>query len=109
LVQYDAKVLQQYAQRLYDRASWILVAYLLMGLAIGGVLGYVPTIVWYWRNADTPPPSTNWVALGALSFGCVFGLLGRAKGFAYRVKAQAILCQMQIEYNTRPLGPPPLP
>lgn len=102
MVKYDATVLEEYAQRLYDRASWILVVWIVLGLGIGAILGYLPTILWYWRSNDTSPvPSTAPAIVLAVFFGLFFGMIGRAKGFAYRLQAQLALCQMQIEYNTR--------
>jgi hypothetical protein len=102
LIQYDQEVLRAYAQWLYNRASWILLAYLLAGMALGAALGYLPTILWYLRSAnDTRAPSSILVVPGIILFGGVFAWLGHAKGFAYRVKAQIVLCQVQIEINTR--------
>jgi len=97
-------MLEEYAQRLYDRASWILVGYACVGSGIGAALAYVPTIVWFWRDGDLRPPAdphTATVIVLALIFGSVLGMIGRAKGFAYRLREQLALCQMQIEYNTR--------
>ena len=109
MARYDATVIEKYAQRLYDRASWIVLAYIVLGLGIGGLLGYLPTIVWYWRDTSAAPPRGETLAIVlAIVFGVLFGLIGRAKGFAYRLRAQLALCQMQIEYNTRNAAEKPM-
>jgi hypothetical protein len=98
---FDGEVLQQYANRLYARARLAVVVYALVGCAIGGTLGYLPEIIWYWTNSNSPPPGEPPIWIGVVGGAVIFGLIGNAKAFKYRLLAQWTLCQMQIERNTR--------
>lgn len=84
------------------RARLSVAVYALVGCVIGGLVAYLPMIMWYWTNSKNNPPTEAapvWVGivLGAV----LFGLIGNAKAFKYRLLAQWTLCQMQIERNTR--------
>jgi hypothetical protein len=99
---FDGEVLQKYADRLYRRARLSVVLYALVGGVVGGVAGYLPTIIWYWSNSKNVPPQEGSLVFVGVAFGAVIlGLVGNAKAFRYRLLAQWTLCQMQIERNTR--------
>lgn len=102
MAKYDSGILQDYADLLYRKAAWVTFKCGTVG-AITGVL--IALILEYGvglgaRSAE----SSNTVAL--VLFGIVGALIGVAIGqrrsFEYRLQAQTLLCQMQIEYNTRP-------
>ena len=102
---YDSTVLQRYADRLYRRAVWVIVKYLLLGAALGSVIGYSPTILWYWRSPSSPAPNDSGLLIFTVLIGAlVFAAIGEAKAFMYKLQAQTVLCQMQIEKNTRRLA-----
>lgn len=105
MAQYDEAILQSFANRLYARAARITVEYVLGGAAIGAFIGYMPVIAWYWRDSTTRSPDVStpmWVA--AIVFAVVGFVIGQAKAFDYKFRAQTVLCQLQIERNTRGRG-----
>jgi len=100
--QYDPNVLNDYAEQLYSLAFWVVVRYTTLGILLGVFIGYLPTIVWYVLNRNDRPltsvlPLVFCAVLGAL----IFGAIGSGKAFRYKLEAQTVLCQMQIENNTR--------
>lgn len=87
-VQYEEKIIQEFAQNLYASASRITVALTFLGCIIGAVIcAYI----------------NKQLAGAGLVFGALTGFIyGRSKGFEYKLKAQLALCQLQIEKNSRP-------
>ncbi len=96
MVEYDPKLIYEFADRLYKKAKYIIATYVIVGflsgLLIGGVIGYS--------------------VIKALEFGIIFGpILGVAIGyemgaekvFELKLKAQTALCQLKIEENIRKL------
>lgn len=98
--QYDPKVLQKFADDLYSRARSIVISSCL----IYGLLGYL--VPWA-AFSFIPRTGDSSTALANLTwFICIFAALigfaiGRQKAFKLKLQAQQILCQMQIEANTR--------
>lgn len=92
MTNYDPTVLQEYAERLYTQARGITAKYALgFGLLCAAIGAAVS------RALDIPP-LTLWLGI----VGAVLGsLVGQSKGFQYRLQAQTVLCQVQIEANTR--------
>ncbi|HEX2834311.1 MAG TPA: hypothetical protein VHW00_14980 [Thermoanaerobaculia bacterium] len=93
MVEYDKYVILEFAERLYDQAKRLVLAYvagsLLMGVAIGFAIGTMIQNVW----------TSTLVAAGIC---CVVGVsLAQQKAFALRLQAQTALCQVEIESNTR--------
>jgi 4-hydroxybenzoate polyprenyltransferase len=92
MINYDSMVLQEYAERLYTQASGITVKY---ALGFGVLCAAIGAAV---SQAFGLPPLTLWLGI----VGAVLGaLVGQSKGFQYRLQAQTVLCQVQIEANTR--------
>ena len=97
-ISYDAAVIQEFASRLYRRASSIIATSILAGILLGLVLGSL--LLSQLMHVNGP-------ALGVLVlFSCLFSGLagfsvGLEKAFKLRLEAQIILCQVQVEKNTR--------
>ena len=125
MAQYDANILQTFADRLYAKAGWITFHCCLVGAIIGAALAFIPLTILEGRNTqaiidryketgigpDAPVPVPIQDASGSMIPGIVFvvGFLGaaigfpvgRRKSFELRLQAQLTLCQMQTEFNTR--------
>ena len=97
---YDPDLLQQYADRLYRRAKWMVGWYSLVGFLAGALIGELQFYLMGVRSHGQPH---DW------SGNVLFGLIGLLPGFVYgtgkvfwlRLEAQRTLCQLQIERNTR--------
>jgi hypothetical protein len=102
MAQYDPAVLQEHVDFLYRRARWIRFQY----AAMGALIGVIPTIVLasISKVADAFPVIPVGILLAGL---CAFigFAIGSSKIFKYRLEAQTMLCQMQIERNTRKEDP----
>lgn len=92
---YDSGVIEQFADKLYSRATAIVVLYVLLGLLFGAVSGYAG--YQYFRIE-----LAGWIA-GAVVVVIAF-FLGQQRAFQLRLQAQIALCQVQIEKNTRGLS-----
>lgn len=121
MTQYDANILQTFADRLYDKAGWITFKCCLVGAIIGIALAFIPitilenaksqTIIDRYKgtgnglNVPVPDTSPSNAPILVVLFGLLGGLVGAAigqrKSFQYRLQAQLTLCQMQTEFNTR--------
>ncbi len=99
MAKYDSGILQDYADSLYRKAAWMTFK---CGV-IGAVVGTVVALVLAYATGTRILSDTPWAAI--VFFGIIGALIGVAIGqrrsFAYRLQAQTVLCQMQIEYNTR--------
>ena len=99
MAKYDSGILQDYADSLYRKAAWITFKCSTLG-AITGVV--IALILVYGVRA---PNAESWGTPALVIFGIIGALIGFAIGqrraFQYRLQAQTVLCQMQIEYNTR--------
>jgi len=97
-VQYEPKVIEEFAASLYAQADSIVVGYSLLGVLVGGAGGYVVGML--------PGISPITAIIGFLLGGLVGFVTGTAKAFNLRLQAQQALCQVRIEANTRALQPP---
>jgi uncharacterized membrane protein HdeD (DUF308 family) len=97
-VDYDESVIQQFAERLYKRASTIVLTYAFLGLLLGAG-GAIPVVAMFGSHGSN---SVNvlYVVLGLIGF-AIGWALGTERAFALRLMAQTALCQAQIERNTR--------
>jgi len=103
---YDPSVLQEYADRLYNRAKRVVVLCAALGFLGGLVAATILAAVVVWRSPRAEPPG-GWLLL-SLPVGFALGwAYGRGKAFQFRLEAQRTLCQVQIERNTRPPVPAP--
>lgn len=101
MIQYDEKIIQQHAERLYLQADNVIRSHTLIAALLGVVIGLA-----YAVNPKTghSEPALMWFA--AIFMGAIGAALGRSiakpKALQYKMQAQAALCQCQIEKNTRP-------
>ncbi len=115
-VTYDPAVIQEFADRLYQQARYIVITSclkgLVIGLLIGGVIGGAVqfALVRAQQAPYSSPISTSfdavWIAaLIVAALGAISGISrGREKSFKLRLEAQSALCQVQIEKNTGRVG-----
>jgi len=102
-VHYDPDILQQHAQNLYDEARRIVVAtaakYAIIAFVVVWITVNIINFVARLRSPITDP-TTAAALLGAI--GLAVGVnAGRVKGIGLKIQAQHVLCQCQIELNTR--------
>ncbi len=87
MVQYDPKVIQEFADQMYNKANIVIGFYTIVGILIGGVGGYAVSKV---------------IALIGLLIGGAIGyFIGSGKAFSLKLQAQTALCQVKIEENTK--------
>ena len=101
---YDPKVIEQFAEKLYRKASAFVVGSVVIGAALGAAFGAVPVTS---LGAAWPIPSHFGFAtllLGGLLGGLIGYVIGDTRSFGYRLQAQSALCQLQSERNTAILG-----
>jgi len=100
LPEYDPRVIEQFAENLYRKASAFVVGSVAIGASLGAAFGAVPLTS---LGASWPVPSSFGFAtmlVGGI-FGCAIGyVIGDTRSFGYRLQAQTALCQLQAERNT---------
>jgi hypothetical protein len=97
---YDPKVIEQFAEKLYRKASAFVAGSVVIGAALGAAFGAVPLTS---LGAAWPIPSYFGFAtllLGGLLGGLIGYVIGDTRSFGYRLQAQSALCQLQSERNT---------
>ncbi len=97
---YDPKVIEQYADKLYRKASSFVAGSIVIGASLGAAFGAVPFTS---LGASWPIPSYLGFAtllLGGLLGGLIGYVIGDTRSFGYRLQAQSALCQLQSERNT---------
>jgi len=93
MVEYDEKILRAFANKLYLRANIIVFLYAVIVGVVGASIGIIVALL---LN------DTLYHALTGGFFGVILGsVMGQLKAFMLRLQAQQILCQAQIEKNTR--------
>jgi hypothetical protein len=94
MAQYDPAVMQKLVDKLQARAMAALIYYPVMGAALGG-LG----MFYAYRLNAAEAGGLIW---GGVIMGGLIGLsIGQHRSLALKAQAQALLCQMKIEENTR--------
>jgi len=89
MIEYDARIIYQFADALYRQARSIVLTYTLIGFLLGGVGGFVV--------------AAEFAAIaGALILGLLGYVVGQQRAFQLKLQAQIALCQVRIEENTRP-------
>jgi len=98
--QYDSSILQQFADDLYSRARWIIFSTAAMYGTVVFVLSLIGIPA---MNHSITLQMQDWGVIGTLTLVAVaIGVSrGREKAFQLKLQAQQILCQRQIEENTR--------
>jgi hypothetical protein len=97
---YDPRVIEQFAERLYRKASSFVVGSVVIGASLGSAFGAVPLTS---LGAAWPIPSYLGFAtllLGGMLGGTIGYVIGDTRSFGYRLQAQSALCQLQSERNT---------
>jgi hypothetical protein len=93
VIQYESKVIYEFAGRLYRTADSIVLTYtgfgVIAGLALGGFTAGAGAAI-----------------VGGAILGGIRWWIGTQKAFALKLLAQTSLCQVQIEENTRSRGVP---
>lgn len=104
---YDAAVLQKYADDLYSQARWVIFSTTFVyGLVtfIGAFLLVSGLDLFKHPNGSL---SIQPGVLVLAAIGAAVGLAaGRRKAFLLKLEAQKILCQRQVELNTRTASKP---
>jgi hypothetical protein len=99
LPSYDPRVIEQFAENLYRKASAFVAGSVVVGAALGAAFGAVPLTS---LGDSWPIPSIFGFAtlLAGGVFGGVIGyVIGDTRSFGYRLQAQSALCQLQVERN----------
>ena len=103
---YDAAILQQYADDLYAQARWVIYSTaFIYGLVTFGVTFLISNGATFFKsnfNLSFQPG----VLLIALIGAAVGVSAGRKKAFKLKLEAQTLLCQRQVELNTRGAAKP---
>jgi hypothetical protein len=97
---YDPKVIEQFAEKLYRKASAFVAGSAVIGASLGAAFGAVPLTS---LGAAWPIPSYLGFAtllMGGLVGGLIGYVIGDTRSFGYRLQAQSALCQLQSERNT---------
>ena len=100
LPDYDPRVIEQFAENLYRKASAFVVGSVVIGASLGAAFGSVPLTS---LGAAWPIPSIFGFAtllLGGIFGGAIGYVIGDTRSFGYRLQAQSALCQLQTERNT---------
>lgn len=101
---YDPKIIEQFAEKLYRKASAFVAGSVVIGASLGVAFGAVPLTS---LGAAWPIPSYLGFAtllLGGLLGGLIGYVIGDTRSFGYRLQAQSALCQLQSERNTAVLA-----
>ena len=94
MVEYDPNVIRQFANALYKRANTIVAVYLIIGIIIGFTIGSLV-------GAANKNITSLGLLIGVFAGGSIGYVIGQDKAFFLRLQAQLVLCQVQIEMNTR--------
>jgi hypothetical protein len=106
---YDPLIIQKFADRLYRRATIVVIASTVFGVLGGGAVGLVLCLSAI-SSSLGQGDSTTFTGLavgliGGLLAAAILGLMGylggRERAFRLKLQAQTVLCQLKIEENTR--------
>lgn len=97
LVNYQPKIIQSFAQKLYSKADSIEALYSIAGLLVG---------LFMFVGASGAGKSEGAVVLVMAISGAILGLyigkqIGISRAIQYRIEAQKALCFVEIEKNTK--------
>jgi hypothetical protein len=103
MAQYNAEVLQKFADDLYAKAASITGKSAVLGGLIGALL-VAPLFVIDVARSSVPQQREVIFAVPILIGVFAGSSIGERKSFNYKLQAQMTLCQMQIEFNSRRQG-----
>lgn len=97
---YDPTIIEQFAERLYEKARSFVVGSVVVGAALGAAFGAVPLTP---LGQSWPIPAI--FGFATLLVGGIVGamcgyVIGDTRAFGYRLQAQTALLNLQIERNT---------
>jgi len=97
---YDPTIIEQFADRLYEKARSFVVGSVVVGAALGAAFGAVPLTP---LGESWPIPAI--FGFATLLVGGIVGamcgyVIGDTRAFGYRLQAQTALLNLQIERNT---------
>jgi hypothetical protein len=97
---YDPTIIEQFAERLYEKARSFVVGSVVVGAALGAAFGAVPLTP---LGESWPIPAI--FGFATLLVGGIVGamcgyVIGDTRAFGYRLQAQTALLNLQIERNT---------
>jgi hypothetical protein len=104
LPEYDPRVIEQFAENLYRKASSFVAGSVAVGAALGAAFGAVPLTS---LGDSWPIPAIFGFATmlaGGIFGGAIGYVIGDTRSFGYRLQAQTALCQLQTERNTAQLA-----
>lgn len=93
---YNPEIIQQFADQLYNLASWVVFIWTTLWLFIGGGCTFYIAHKYYAVN-----DIDKFIIIGSILGACIGYNIGQTKAFSLRFRAQRALCQKQIEENTR--------
>lgn len=91
MVEYDKKVIVEYAQHLYKKANSIITLYTFIGILAGILIGII-----FGCSGHGDILLLCILIAGGLGF-----VIGKEVAFKLKLEAQIALCQIKIEENTR--------
>lgn len=94
---YDSAVLKNLADKMYVQAASAVATSTGLGLLVGVVAGGA----YGWPLREEVLDLFMWAAIGGVPLGAVGYMRGSARALSLRAEAQKILCQVEIEENTR--------
>lgn len=111
MVQYDEKIIQEFADALYSKAMliifWVIVKGILLWATISTALGFTLSYTMFHETFDSQvilfgPAIIIIFMIAGIFIGYKRGKhLGEILAFQYKLQAQTALCQVKIEQNTR--------
>lgn len=104
-ISYDPAIFQKCADELYRQAKWIVITMAFRyGFSTLVIAELLKEILPYPVIRDLGPNAEG-IALVLALIGVALGVgAGRRKAFALKLQAQQVLCQREIELNTRQQG-----
>jgi len=100
-IRYDPDIVQEYAEDLYDQARSLVIYTALRYFLVAAGLGCVG-MAFVWKELPQASVILLLLSIFCIGLATLTGMnAGRAKGFHLKLEAQTLLCQRQIEFNTR--------
>ena len=94
MAKYDTSIIQQYADKLYSEANFVIFIWTTVGIIGGALAGGIGGAYFKYNIGIS-------AVIAAIIFGAIGFAIGRGSSFSLKLQAQTALCQMKIEENTR--------